>query len=78
MVTHGHTDGDCELRDTLTQTIRRVRSGETITVTNDGQPVALIVPYPEDSIAQLAAEGKVRMPLRPLLPLPEPVPGRGR
>lgn len=72
MVTHGHTDGDRELRDTLAQTIRRVRSGETITVTNDGQPVALIVPYPEDPIAQLAAEGRVRMPLRPLLRFPSP------
>jgi prevent-host-death family protein len=66
-----------ELRDTLTQTIRRVGRGETVTVTNDGRPVALIVPYPEDRIAQLAAEGKVRMPLRPLLPLPEPAPVTG-
>jgi prevent-host-death family protein len=62
-----------ELRDTLTQTIRRVRNGESIAVTHDGKPVALIVPYPEDRIAQLAAEGKVRLPLRPMTyPLPEP------
>lgn len=67
-----------ELRDTLTQTIRRVRNGESVAVTHDGKPVALIVPYPEDRIAQLAAEGKVRLPLRPLtLPLPEPVPVTG-
>lgn len=67
-----------ELRDTLTQTIRRVRNGESVAVTHDGTPVALIVPYPEDRIAQLAAEGKVRLPLRPLtLPLPEPVPVTG-
>lgn len=63
-----------ELRDTLTHTIRRVRGGESIAVTHDGEPVALIVPYPEDRIAQLAAEGKVRLPVRPLTyPLPEPV-----
>ncbi len=61
-----------ELRDTLTQTVRRVREGETVTVTHDGTPVALIVPYPEDRLAQLVAEGKVRPALRPLHPLPEP------
>lgn len=62
-----------ELRDTLTQTIRRVRAGESVAVTHDGKPVALIVPYPEDRIAQLAAEGKVRLPVRPLTyPLPKP------
>jgi prevent-host-death family protein len=63
-----------ELRDTLTQTIRRVRNGESIAVTHDGKPVALIVPYPEDRISQLIAEGKVRPPLRtPTYPLPEPL-----
>ena len=61
-----------ELRDTLTQTVRRVREGDTVTVTHDGTPVALIVPYPQDRLAQLVAEGKVRPALRPLHPLPEP------
>jgi prevent-host-death family protein len=66
-----------ELRDTLTQTIRRVRAGESVAVTHDGKPVALIVPYPEDRIAQLVAEGKIQPALRPLRPLPEPVPVTG-
>ena len=66
-----------ELRDTLTQTIRRVRNGESIAVTHDGNPVALIVPYPEDRLSQLIAEGKVRPALKPLYPLPEPVPVTG-
>ena len=62
-----------ELRDTLTQTIRRVRNGESIAVTHDGKPVAMIVPYPEDRLSQLIAEGKVRPALRPMTyPLPEP------
>ncbi|MBA2638335.1 MAG: type II toxin-antitoxin system prevent-host-death family antitoxin [Solirubrobacterales bacterium] len=62
-----------ELRDTLTQTIRRVRNGESIAVTHDGEPVAVIVPYPEDRLSQLIAEGKVRPALRPMTyPLPEP------
>lgn len=47
-----------ELRDTLTQTIRRVRAGETIEVTNDGEPVAVISPYRRSRLDQLIAEGK--------------------
>lgn len=57
-----------ELRDKLPQAIRRVRGGETIAVTNDGQPVALIVPYPQSTIEKLIAEGKAtpgRSPFRP-------------
>lgn len=62
-----------ELRDSLTQALRRVRNGESIAVTHDGTPVALIVPSPEDRLSQLIAEGKVRPPLRPMTyPLPEP------
>ena len=63
--------------DTLTQTIRRVRNGESIEITHDGKPVARIVPYQEDRRAQLIAEGKLRPALRPLYPLPEPVPVTG-
>lgn len=62
-----------ELRDSLTQALRRVRNGESIAVTHDGTPVALIVPSPEDRLSQPIAEGKVRPPLRPMTyPLPEP------
>lgn len=66
-----------ELRDTLTQTIRRVRNGESIEITHGGKPVARIVPHQEDRIAQLIAEGKVRPALKPLRPLPKPAPVTG-
>ena len=66
-----------ELRDTLTQTIRRVRNGESIEITHDGKPVARIVPYQDDRRAQLIAEGKLRPALRPLYPLPKAVPVTG-
>ncbi len=66
-----------ELRDTLTQTIRRVRGGETIEVTHDGEPVALLTPYPRSRIDELIATGRVRPALRPLYPLPDPVPVTG-
>ena len=46
-------------------------------MTHDGQPVALIVPYPEDRLSQLIAEGKVWPAREPLYPLPEPVPVTG-
>jgi prevent-host-death family protein len=62
-----------ELRDTLTSTIRRVRAGETIEVTHDGEPVALVVPYPVNRLERLIASGEVRrgQPLdRPIVPLP--------
>ncbi|MGH3070688.1 MAG: type II toxin-antitoxin system Phd/YefM family antitoxin [Gaiellaceae bacterium] len=66
-----------ELRDMLTQTIRRVRNGESVEITHDGKPVARIVPVQDDRRAQLIAEGKLRPALRSLYPLPEPVPVTG-
>jgi prevent-host-death family protein len=38
-----------ELRDNLTDAIRRVAAGERIEVTRDGVPVALISPVPTGS-----------------------------
>jgi antitoxin (DNA-binding transcriptional repressor) of toxin-antitoxin stability system len=51
-----------ELRDTLTTTIRRVRNGETLEVTHDGVPVAILAPLPDDRIEQLIAGGDVTPP----------------
>lgn len=62
-----------QLRDSLTKTIRRVRAGETIEVTHDGEPVALLTPYPNRRLAQLIASGEASpgTPLdQPLEPLP--------
>jgi prevent-host-death family protein len=66
-----------ELRDTLTQTIRRVRAGETIEVTHDGEPVAVLSPYRPDRIEELMAAGRITPAKRPLHPLPEPAPVTG-
>jgi prevent-host-death family protein len=66
-----------ELRDTLTSAIRRVRGGETIEVTHDGEPVALLVPYPRSRIDELIAGGRVKPATRPLYPLPRPLPITG-
>ena len=48
-----------ELRDNLTSTIRRVRAGESIEVTHDGTPVALLSPLPAGRLARLIAGGEV-------------------
>lgn len=63
-----------ELRETLTQTIRRVRQGESIEITHDGQPVAVLSPHRSNHLEQLIAEGKVWPARRPpTYPLPDPV-----
>lgn len=62
-----------KLRDNLTKTIRRVRAGETIEITHDGEPVALLSPLREGRIERLLARGDVTpaTPLdRPIEPLP--------
>ena len=59
-----------QLRDNLTEALRRVRRGETIEVTKDGVPVAVISPAPADRIGQLIAAGA-----RPPTPLTKPLRG---
>jgi prevent-host-death family protein len=46
-----------ELRDNLTKTIRRVRAGETIEITHDGEPVALLTPISRGSNRAFDREG---------------------
>jgi prevent-host-death family protein len=58
------TIGIKELRDTLTQTLRRVEAGERIEVTRDGEPIAVIAPLPDDPLQRLVAQGRARPPLR--------------
>jgi prevent-host-death family protein len=58
-----------ELRDTLTATIRRVRQGETLEVTHNGVPVAILAPLPDDRLQRLVARGEVTPPTDLLEPL---------
>ena len=51
-----------ELRDKLTATIRRVRNGETLEVTHDGEPVAILAPVGGDRIQRLIAGADVTPP----------------
>jgi prevent-host-death family protein len=65
-----------ELRDNLTKTIREVRAGESIEITHDGEPVAVLSPVLGSRIDRLIAAGLVTAPLRPL-ELRDPLPITG-
>ena len=66
-----------ELRAHLTQTIRRVRDGRSITVTHDGDPVARIIPIPADALDEMYARGEIvrGTPLADAIVPYEPLPG---
>ena len=57
-----------ELRDNLTKLMRTVREGESIEVTHDGVPVAVISPVPQSRIERLIASGLATPPSRPFDP----------
>ena len=63
-----------ELKSGLSRYLKRVREGESIVVTDRGEPIARIIPVgvPE-GIAKLMAEGRVTWSGKPFRP-PKPVP----
>jgi prevent-host-death family protein len=68
-----------ELREDLSRAIRRVRSGQTLEVTDHGHPVARLVPIVPvaGALADLVARGALRPP-RQASPLPKPLSLRSR
>ena len=60
-----------ELKDHLSEYLRRVQNGEPVTVTDHGRPVAALVALsahgasPEARLAQLEASGEVTAPSTP-------------
>jgi prevent-host-death family protein len=61
MLDHEATVGVRELRQNLSVYLRRVKAGETLRVTDHGQPVALLAPLPREMSARdrLIAEGRL-------------------
>jgi prevent-host-death family protein len=49
-----------QMRNDSADVLRRVAAGETILVTNNGQPAAVIGPPPADALALLSAQGVLR------------------
>ena len=49
-----------QMRNESGEVLRRVAAGETILVTNNGLPAAVIGPPTEDVLARLAAQGQLR------------------
>ena len=54
------------MRNDSAEVLRWVADGETILVTNNGEPAAVIGPPPSDALSLLAAQGQVREALEPL------------
>lgn len=64
-----------ELRQNASAVVRRVAQGETIEITDRGQPVARLVPLKAPTrVEQLIAEGKVVPPRAPADVLLGPLP----
>ncbi len=63
-----------ELRQNLTVYLRRVHAGETLEVTERGQPVALLTPVPSRSsgVRRLVSAGRATAPSGELLDLGAP------
>lgn len=53
------------MRNDSAAVLRRVAAGETILVTNNGQPAAVIGPPPGDVLTLLSAQGQLRKALNP-------------
>lgn len=56
-----------ELRSSLRETMEQVKAGESVIVTDRGEPIARIVPIEaeEERMARLVRTGVLRPPLRP-------------
>jgi prevent-host-death family protein len=78
--------GSREFKNRLGRYLRAVRKGQTLLVTDRGKPVAKVSPPDEngdseltfsDVLKKLEAEGKIRLPKRPLRKF-RAVPTRGK
>jgi prevent-host-death family protein len=68
------------LKQNASAVLDRVKRGESLEVTERGEPVALLVPVPdpEQAVERLVAEGRAKRPRGNLNELPSPVPAKGR
>lgn len=63
-----------DLKNNLSRHLARVRSGDSITVTDHGKPVARLVPMEgQSTLEKLIAEGRVTPAKRKKRPAPPPI-----
>lgn len=63
-----------ELRQNASRYLREVKRGETVEVTERGEPIARLVPIPEESThKRLVAEGRIRPGRGNLLDVIDPI-----
>ncbi|MFV2063554.1 MAG: type II toxin-antitoxin system Phd/YefM family antitoxin [Chloroflexota bacterium] len=58
------------LRQNASVVVAEVASGDLVTITDRGRPVALLVPIAPDRVAELVSAGRARAALRRLGDLP--------
>ena len=55
-----------ELRNNSSAVLRRVAAGQTLVLTNDGEPVALLSPIASSSRRRVVSQGRLRLAAEPL------------
>ncbi|MCY4068816.1 MAG: type II toxin-antitoxin system prevent-host-death family antitoxin [Acidimicrobiaceae bacterium] len=63
-----------ELKQNASAVVARVRTGETIIVTDRGRPAALLSPIPGSRVEELAVSGRLRPPALSFADLQPPAP----
>lgn len=66
------TAGIRELKQNASEVVAAAASGEIVTITDRGRPVARLVPIPSQSLAGLIDAGRARPPRRRLAELGAP------
>ena len=67
-----------DLRDNLSQHLKKVKDGGEVTVTEHGKPIARLVPFDGMSkFDRMVAAGRITPALRPKMPLPPALPYEG-
>ena len=66
------------LKQNASAVVAQAASGEVVTVTDRGRPVAQLVPIPSSRLEELVAAGRARLPRRSLSDLPAPRRRRGK
>lgn len=48
-----------ELKQNASAVVALAKDGESVTITEHGKPVAMLIPYPQDILTRLELEGKL-------------------